>query len=206
MTAFYNEHDKYAAQWLRLTTLARGLPVGSAYDQAADGMSDKAPIPFPATACLRNYGARPFVRAQACGQSRLLALRRMLHKPLAHSDSKGRSDDFASLAAALTWFSRGTRLPSGGGANGIRELTSRYLRADTPQSTATYCAALSRLQTICRSVGNCGRPQPCRRHWCAGTRPCICQSSICGESVRAGERRGTARTIKATVFPFLNFI
>lgn len=180
--------------------------MGSAYDQAADGMSDKAPRPFPATACLRNYGARPFVRAQACGQSLLLALRRTLHKPLAHSDSKGRSDDFASLAAASIWFSRGTGLPSGGGANGIHELISRYLRADTPQSRATCCVAPRRLQTICRSVGNCARPQPCRRHWCAGTQPCIYQSSICDESAMAEAWFGSARTIKATVVPFLDFI
>jgi hypothetical protein len=51
LSAYYNEIEPYAAQWLRnLIILSIQDPqVGSAFDPIDSGMLGKAPIPFPAT-------------------------------------------------------------------------------------------------------------------------------------------------------------
>jgi len=100
---YYNEHDPKAAQWLRALIDANLIPAGdvdtrsitklnqvpstgSAYDQEAHDMSDKAPKPFQATCSSWNFSIVRFSRIQVCAQHQELESLRKTHKILVLPD------------------------------------------------------------------------------------------------------------------------
>ena len=106
MTAYYNEHDAFAAQWLRNLIAAGHIAPGdvtgptqqrrSASGRAVGDMLGTTPILAQATTCSRSSAGHRTAHVQACALSRSRAPRRRIHTLVGPSGSASRSVDSAS--------------------------------------------------------------------------------------------------------------
>lgn len=214
MRAYYNEHDPYAAQWLRnliafgciadgdvdersiedVATSGRVLLAGSASDQAMNGMSGTESTPSSAR-CNSSSCATPQASgAQVCAQRQARGARRTTRMRGGRLGWFDRSDaDFRPGDASLSSLPGMRPLP-GASANGIRGLTSRCLLDGTRPNKATCCAGHVLSGTKFRTDGSYARRQPFRQGSPSGTRPCKSQNSTSGASATQAFRRRTERT------------
>lgn len=216
MTAYYNEFDPYAAQWLR-NLIAAGhiapgdvdersieamtnqvLLEGNASYPVIDDMSGKAPKPSKATPYSQQTCVAQAARSQDDAQSQSHATLRTTRSTVARLDLDDRSACSANLEASFLLSSLCISPPLTGGAREILVQISRYLRVYIRLSTAICCVALGRLRNALRNVGNCGRPQSFRRRSISCMQPCTFLNSISYASERAASLRRTARSVVST--------
>jgi len=213
MTTYYNEHDIYAAQWLR-NLIAAGhiapgdvdersiedvrprdlaggvtpdlvLMVGSASDRSICDRLGKAPRPFPAKSCWQTTVFVQGAHALAYGQFLSHATPRTTHSSAARRDSVDRTVCSASQAASLSLSLRDISPPLMDAAHETLEPILRCVRGGRRQSTAIYCAVPTRLGNVCRTRGTCARAQQSRRRSLFCMRPCTCRNNIFGANAMA---------------------
>jgi len=166
VTAYYNEIDAFAAQWLRNLIAAghiapgivdersiedvkidQGWKADSACGQAAYGMSGKEPTPWLAIACWPLCGVAQIARALGGAQSQSRDIPRRTHSTEVPLGSIDKSVCFANQAEVYASFWRDISLPFLGVAHGMSLLTAHYLRACTRQSKSICCAAQVQSET-----------------------------------------------------------
>ena len=127
MTAYYNEIDPYAAQWIRNLIAAghiaagdvdersiedvkpgQGLLVGSSCGQGGDGTSGTEPKPLKATYSLRDFAPAHYVRGRACALFPAHGLLRRIHSVLERFRLLGKTEYGSSQVAVFLLSSTGT--------------------------------------------------------------------------------------------------
>jgi hypothetical protein len=157
-TAYYNEHDKFAAAWLRelIAMLDQVRRASNSCDQADGGTWGKEPTSYPASEGSLLSAEPLAVRGLACGQSPSLLLRRTPRKSAELPGSTSRSGGFGSQAATSSSFALDKSLPSAGGARGMCGHSVRSLPDGKHQSKAICYVGAGRSRTAIRTGGNRG--------------------------------------------------
>lgn len=190
MTVYYNEIDKYAAQWLRNLTLNQDRKEGSSFGPTGGDRSGTAPRPSVATSCSPQSFVVQVSRAQACARSQSLAFHRIPRSIVAHQDSVRRSADSGCPAPTFLWFWRDRSPPSGGDAHEMSARIWHYLLSGTRQNKAICCFALGQCGTTFRIAGNGGRLRRTLLHWSGDMRPCSALNSTCDASAKEAMPQG----------------
>lgn len=208
VTAYYNEIDPFAAQWLRNLIAAghiapgivdtrsiedvkqaQGRTAGSSCDPAADDMSGKEPTPSLATPYWPMSGAAPGVRIQVDAQSQSRETPRRIRSTVAHLGLVGKSACFENLEEVSPSFWRGISPPSSAFAHGSCERMPHCLTACKRQNKATCCFGRGQSETKRRKPGSYVLLRLAGLGSFSATSFCIASSSIFYGNVRQAFRR-----------------
>jgi hypothetical protein len=172
VTAYYNEHDKFAAGWLRelikAGLIADGevdersieimkdlnLPENNSCDQVTDGMLDKEPIPLSAKSYSPQIDVDLNVHALVYAQSLLLVILRMLHSNGARLGLACKNADSENQAASLLLSSLCKFPPLMDVLRGTPVLILHCFFSGIHLSKATYSPVPFRAGTMFRKFGS----------------------------------------------------
>lgn len=194
MTAYYNEFDPYAAQWLRNPRLGRGRLVCSSSCREGGDRSGIAPKQVRAICNSMMSARRLAFRRRAYAPLRELGFHRSSDTPSGRMGLFGRSESGCRPGAFSPSFWRDRSLLAAGAVHGMCGLILRCLLAGKLPSKATYLLGQARYQRSPRIFGRHGSAPARSARTCGAISLCTSQNSTGGGYVTPAFQCRTQRT------------